>query len=125
VQPVGERTVLHMPFAAQGRPSVWCAPSALSCPTPSLVQAAAPGLAWSTFFEEPAMLLAFVLLGRTLEQRAKIAASSNLLALQARSGPAPVSETIHLRCCGHLCIVDLQVEAAASSAQWSALAVWC
>lgn len=48
-----------------------------------MVQAAAPGLAWSTFFEEPAMLLAFVLLGRTLEQRAKIAASSNLLALQA------------------------------------------
>ncbi len=41
-----------------------------------------PGLAWSTFFEEPAMLLAFVLLGRTLEQRAKIAASSSLLALQ-------------------------------------------
>ena len=55
----------------------------LRCHMPLLVQAAAPGLAWSTFFEEPAMLLAFVLLGRTLEQRAKIAASSNLLALQA------------------------------------------
>lgn len=61
----------------------------LSCHMLLLMQAAAPGLAWSTYFEEPAMLLAFVLLGRTLEQRAKIAASSNLLALQACSAPAP------------------------------------
>jgi cation transport ATPase len=58
-------------------------------------QAAAPGLAWSTFFEEPAMLLAFVLLGRTLEQRAKIAASSNLLALQVCNLPCN-SPPVHL-----------------------------
>eukprot|EP00208_Stichococcus_sp_RCC1054_P001455 CAMPEP_0206141838 /NCGR_PEP_ID=MMETSP1473-20131121/14353_1 /ASSEMBLY_ACC=CAM_ASM_001109 /TAXON_ID=1461547 /ORGANISM="Stichococcus sp, Strain RCC1054" /LENGTH=960 /DNA_ID=CAMNT_0053536563 /DNA_START=260 /DNA_END=3142 /DNA_ORIENTATION=+ len=54
-----------------------CAAYGVSC-----VAAAAPKLAWGTFFEEPAMLLAFVLLGRTLEQRAKISASSSLLALQ-------------------------------------------
>lgn len=48
----------------------------------STIAYAIPSLAWSTFFEEPAMLLAFVLVGRTLEARSKIAASSSLLALQ-------------------------------------------
>lgn len=48
----------------------------------SAIAYAAPALAWGTFFEEPAMLLAFVLVGRTLEARSKIAASSSLLALQ-------------------------------------------
>lgn len=59
-----------------------CAAYGVSC-----VAAAAPALAWGTFFEEPAMLLAFVLLGRTLEHRAKISASSSLLALQVPHGP--------------------------------------
>ena len=31
-----------------------------------------PQLGWATFFEEPAMLLGVVLLGRTLEERAKL-----------------------------------------------------
>ena len=41
-----------------------------------------PALGWPTFFEEPAMLLGCVLLGRALEERAKLAASSDLAALQ-------------------------------------------
>lgn len=36
---------------------------------------------WKTFFEEPIMLIAFVLLGRNLEQRAKIKATSDLTSL--------------------------------------------
>lgn len=36
---------------------------------------------WKTFFEEPIMLIAFVLLGRNLEQRAKIKASSDMTEL--------------------------------------------
>ena len=45
----------------------------------STAGAALPALGWTTFFEEPAMLLGVVLLGRTLEERAK---------LQARAPPA-------------------------------------
>lgn len=38
-----------------------------------------PGLEWqSSFFEEPVMLLGFVLLGRSLEERARIRASSDM-----------------------------------------------
>jgi len=48
----------------------------------SCVAAAMPQLAWRTFFEEPAMLLGVVLLGRTLEQRAKLQASSDMVALR-------------------------------------------
>ena len=36
---------------------------------------------WKAFFEEPIMLIAFVLLGRNLEQRAKIKATSDLTSL--------------------------------------------
>lgn len=36
---------------------------------------------WKTFFEEPVMLIAFVLLGRNLEQRAKIKATSDMTGL--------------------------------------------
>lgn len=36
---------------------------------------------WKTFFEEPIMLIAFVLLGRNLEQRAKIKATSDMTGL--------------------------------------------
>ncbi|KAL2937285.1 Copper-transporting ATPase PAA1 chloroplastic [Bienertia sinuspersici] len=38
---------------------------------------------WKAFFEEPIMLIAFVLLGRNLEQRAKIKATSDLTSLLA------------------------------------------
>ena len=44
-----------------------------------------PQLGWECFFDEPVMLLGFILLGRTLEQRARRQASSafeSLLALQ-------------------------------------------
>ncbi|GBG61359.1 hypothetical protein CBR_g20392 [Chara braunii] len=40
-----------------------------------------PKLGWHSFFEEPVMLLAFVLLGRGLEDRAKLQASSDMTAL--------------------------------------------
>ena len=36
---------------------------------------------WPAFFEEPVMLLAFVLLGRAVEERAKLRASSDMTAL--------------------------------------------
>jgi Cu2+-exporting ATPase len=49
----------------------------------SCVAALVPRLGWPTFFEEPAMLLGFVLLGRSLEERAKLRASSDMAALQA------------------------------------------
>ena len=51
----------------------------------SCAAAGLTGLGWRTFFEEPAMLLGFVLVGRTLEERAKLQASSDLVALQARA----------------------------------------
>ncbi|GFY89402.1 P-type ATP-ase 1 [Actinidia rufa] len=40
-----------------------------------------PKLGWKSFFEEPIMLIAFVLLGRNLEQRAKIKATSDMTGL--------------------------------------------
>ena len=36
---------------------------------------------WKAFFEEPIMLIAFVLLGRNLEQRAKMKATSDMTGL--------------------------------------------
>ena len=48
----------------------------------SAAAVAVPALQWPTFFEEPAMLLGCVLLGRALEERAKLAATSDLAALQ-------------------------------------------
>eukprot|EP00898_Chlorokybus_atmophyticus_P001006 jgi/Chlat1/1906/Chrsp149S02218 len=47
----------------------------------SAAAALLPKLGWHTFFEEPVMLLAFVLLGRALEQRAKLQASSDMTSL--------------------------------------------
>lgn len=47
----------------------------------SSVAALVPRLGWPTFFEEPVMLLAFVLLGRAVEERAKLQASSDMTAL--------------------------------------------
>eukprot|EP00241_Pyramimonas_parkeae_P003091 CAMPEP_0114265172 /NCGR_PEP_ID=MMETSP0058-20121206/23723_1 /TAXON_ID=36894 /ORGANISM="Pyramimonas parkeae, CCMP726" /LENGTH=698 /DNA_ID=CAMNT_0001382145 /DNA_START=63 /DNA_END=2159 /DNA_ORIENTATION=- len=47
----------------------------------SSVAALVPKLMWPTFFEEPVMLMAFVLLGRAVEERAKLQASSDMTAL--------------------------------------------
>ncbi|KAL8130610.1 hypothetical protein V2J09_019765 [Rumex salicifolius] len=54
---------------------------ALSSFSVSSFAALVPKLGWKTFFEEPIMLIAFVLLGRNLEQRAKIKATSDLTSL--------------------------------------------
>uniref|UniRef100_A0A7I4BBQ6 P-type ATPase A domain-containing protein n=1 Tax=Physcomitrium patens TaxID=3218 RepID=A0A7I4BBQ6_PHYPA len=40
-----------------------------------------PKLGWQAFFEEPVMLLAFVLLGRAVEERAKLQSSSDMTVL--------------------------------------------
>ena len=54
-----------------------CSSFAVSC-----AAAALPSLGWHTFFEEPAMLLGVVLVGRALEERAKLQASSDMTAMQ-------------------------------------------
>ncbi|KAJ7968194.1 Copper-transporting ATPase [Quillaja saponaria] len=54
---------------------------ALSSFTVSSFAALLPELGWKAFFEEPIMLIAFVLLGRNLEQRAKIKATSDMTGL--------------------------------------------
>lgn len=58
---------------------------ALTAYTASLIALLFPQLGWECFFDEPVMLLGFILLGRTLEQQARGRAASafkNLLALQ-------------------------------------------
>ncbi|KAM7252244.1 hypothetical protein ACFE04_024127 [Oxalis oulophora] len=54
---------------------------ALSSFTISSLATLLPKLGWKAFFEEPIMLIAFVLLGRNLEQRAKIKATSDMTGL--------------------------------------------
>lgn len=57
----------------------------LTAYTTSCVALLFPGLGWECFFDEPVMLLGFILLGRTLEQRARRQATTafeSLLALQ-------------------------------------------
>ncbi|XP_073118551.1 copper-transporting ATPase PAA1, chloroplastic [Henckelia pumila] len=54
---------------------------ALSSFAVSSLAALMPKLGWKTFFEEPVMLIAFVLLGRNLELRAKIKATSDMTGL--------------------------------------------
>ncbi|KMZ69976.1 Potassium-transporting ATPase B chain [Zostera marina] len=54
---------------------------ALSSFTVSSIAVLLPKLGWKAFFEEPIMLIAFVLLGRNLEQRAKLKASSDMAGL--------------------------------------------
>ncbi|KAL7582821.1 hypothetical protein Lser_V15G46032 [Lactuca serriola] len=54
---------------------------AISSFTVSTFAALIPKLGWKVFFEEPIMLIAFVLLGRNLEQRAKIKATSDMTGL--------------------------------------------
>ncbi len=60
---------------------------ALSAYIASCVALFFPQLGWECFFEEPVMMLGFILLGRTLEQRARRRATSafeSLLALQPK-----------------------------------------
>ena len=59
---------------SRGRPDMnsLVALGAVSALGVSAAAAALPALGWRTFFEEPAMLLSVVLLGRTLEERAKL-----------------------------------------------------
>lgn len=57
----------------------------ISAYTASLVALLFPGLGWQCFFDEPVMLLGFILLGKTLEQQARVKAAKafkSLLALQ-------------------------------------------
>lgn len=54
---------------------------AVSSFTVSAIAALLPNMGWKSFFEEPVMLLAFVLLGKTIEERAKLQASSDMTAL--------------------------------------------
>ncbi|MBD2018018.1 copper-translocating P-type ATPase [Microcoleus sp. FACHB-53] len=60
---------------------------ALTAYTASCVALFFPQLGWDCFFDEPVMMLGFILLGRTLEQRARRRAASafeSLLALQPK-----------------------------------------
>ncbi|HEY9671011.1 MAG TPA: heavy metal translocating P-type ATPase [Waterburya sp.] len=60
---------------------------ALTAYTASCVALLFPQLGWECFFDEPVMMLGFILLGRTLEQRARRRAASafeSLLALQPK-----------------------------------------
>jgi Cu2+-exporting ATPase len=76
----------------------------LSAYTASMVALLVPNLGWHCFFEEPVMLLGFVLLGRSLEQRARRRASeaiSSLMQLQPSTArilvgnvPAPMQVAI-------------------------------
>lgn len=57
----------------------------LTAYTASVVALLFPGLGWECFFDEPVMLIGFILLGRTLEQRARSKAAEafqSLIALQ-------------------------------------------
>ncbi len=56
---------------------------ALSAYTTSLVALIFPTLGWECFFDEPVMLLSFILIGQTLEQRARFQAASSLRSLIA------------------------------------------
>jgi Cu2+-exporting ATPase len=56
---------------------------ALSAYSASVIAVIFPQLGWECFFDEPVMLLGFILLGKTLEQQAKNRASSALYALIA------------------------------------------
>ncbi|MCO5560472.1 hypothetical protein L7F22_014087 [Adiantum nelumboides] len=54
---------------------------AVSSFTVSAIASLLPSMGWKAFFEEPVMLLAFVLLGKAVEERAKIQASSDMTSL--------------------------------------------
>jgi hypothetical protein len=59
---------------------------------------------WRTFFEEPAMLLGVVLIGRALEERAKLQASADMAALQVGSWGGVGGNGIGGCCCRLLLI---------------------
>lgn len=59
----------------------------LSAYTASMVALLIPELGWHCFFEEPVMLLGFVLLGRSLEQRARRRASEAIRSLMQLQPP--------------------------------------
>jgi P-type Cu2+ transporter len=59
----------------------------LSAYTASMVALLVPNLGWHCFFEEPVMLLGFVLLGRSLEQRARRRASEAIRSLMQLQPP--------------------------------------
>ncbi|MGD1715911.1 heavy metal translocating P-type ATPase [Dapis sp. BLCC M172] len=68
---------------------------AVTAYTASIIALLFPQLGWECFFDEPVMILGFILLGKTLEQQARYRAAStlqSLIALQpatARLVPAP------------------------------------
>ncbi len=69
----------------------------LTAYTTSVVALLFPPLGWECFFDEPVMLLGFILLGRTLEQQAKsqaAAAFRQLLALQPQLARLIAPQTI-------------------------------
>ncbi|MBE9201757.1 MULTISPECIES: heavy metal translocating P-type ATPase [unclassified Nodularia (in: cyanobacteria)] len=74
----------------------------LTAYTASLIALLFPQMGWECFFDEPVMMLGFILLGRTLEQQARNRASAafrELLALQpqiARLIPNPDPEKLGL-----------------------------
>ena len=62
----------------------------------SCAAAGMPALGWPTFFEEPAMLLGVVLLGKNLEERAKLAASSDMASLQVSTSSSASPQRMSL-----------------------------
>ena len=56
---------------------------ALSAYFTSIAALVFPNLGWDCFFDEPVMLLSFILIGRSLEQRARFRAASSLRSLIA------------------------------------------
>ena len=60
---------------------------ALSAYLTSLAALLFPRLGWECFFDEPVMLLSFILLGRTLEQRARFQSAGSLRSLIALQPP--------------------------------------
>jgi P-type Cu2+ transporter len=79
----------------------------LSAYTASMVALFVPDLGWHCFFEEPVMLLGFVLLGRSLEQRARRRASEairSLMQLQPPTARVLVGDTQFA-----IAVEDLQV----------------
>ncbi len=71
--------------ARQGAPNMntLVALGTLSAYGASVVALVFPSLGWECFFDEPVMLLSFILLGRTLEQRARFRATDALRSLMA------------------------------------------
>ncbi|KAF9610175.1 hypothetical protein IFM89_020684 [Coptis chinensis] len=72
---------LDLPFEGVPNMNTLVGLGALSSFAVSSIAKLIPKLGWKTFFEEPVMLIAFVLLGRNLEQRAKLKASSDMTGL--------------------------------------------